>query len=383
MAKIFTDFSEYTAGAAPSDWSVPADFVDYDIFEVRTSTTSSGKKLHLANGALIKNRLRVWDAISSGTDFEVAFKAIALGDSDSEIGIRAQSGPKAYLLGHYNDEATVRRLNDGSVTAVANSGTSVLTDNWYWQRVRVNSTALKVKIWQDGDPEPDQWRIETTDSSITNAGLLGIFGREANKTVEYDVFGVGTNGDTAPTEPVPTIVEISGTIAGSSNLAGLVNTAAEISGTIPAISVLSASADLIVELSGSISALSSMSGSLKTAQALSSTLAANSSLSGSMIADVSVAGSIRALSSMSGAIGLHASVSGQIASISSLSGVAGIGAQISGIMAATSQIVGLLTVVESPIKYLVANGVIIRLALDGRPEFKAAMTAKNAEVKPR
>lgn len=145
----------------------------------------------------------------------------ASGSSGSEEG---------YIL-HVNPAGTLRfgRYNSGTLVALGNAYdldfpadnpisqlwlwtsdrapgfSSQPIDMWLWMRMRINGTGadvdLKCKIWADGQPEPDLWTIETTDSTgsrITAAGFCG-WGRSVHTGDNYDLdyFSVATNGDTA------------------------------------------------------------------------------------------------------------------------------------------------------------------------------------------
>lgn len=68
----------------------------------------------------------------------------------------------------------------------------------YWVRFRVNSTAIKARIWADGGGEPGTWDIDTTDSNVSAAGWVGLCAYGTTSSVNALQIGVGTNGDTAP-----------------------------------------------------------------------------------------------------------------------------------------------------------------------------------------
>lgn len=132
-------------------------------------TTETGYQLHLrSNGNLTIGRY------NSGT-----YTAIATG-----INLDGQASPWAQF---YGDTFTFCPANE-----------------WLLMRFRVNGTGATVtlqgKIWGDGDEEPADWTIDTTDtdaSRITAAGWTGL-GRTAHDAAAYlDAIGVGTNGDTA------------------------------------------------------------------------------------------------------------------------------------------------------------------------------------------
>ena len=74
----------------------------------------------------------------------------------------------------------------------------------YFERFKVEGTALKMKYWMETDDEPTDWLIETTDSTLTT-GLVGIANMSAlSGTKRIYQFSVGTGGDAAPSSaPAP------------------------------------------------------------------------------------------------------------------------------------------------------------------------------------
>lgn len=58
---------------------------------------------------------------------------------------------------------------------------------------------MKARIWADGDSEPSGWDVDTTDGTYNTAGHIGLQKGANTNTIKWRHFGVGTNGDTAPT----------------------------------------------------------------------------------------------------------------------------------------------------------------------------------------
>lgn len=82
----------------------------------------------------------------------------------------------------------------------------VSPNEWIWLRMynNRNTKELKVKVWKDQETEPVDWSISTTDTGVTLydcKGFVGIgsFRNYVENTQTYDFFGVGVNGDPAPT----------------------------------------------------------------------------------------------------------------------------------------------------------------------------------------
>jgi hypothetical protein len=72
-------------------------------------------------------------------------------------------------------------------------------DTWFWIKGSVVGTAIKLRVWEEGTPEPTDWGLEFTDSTHTNGGVgLGDFARTDDiQLVAW--FSVGTGSDKAPT----------------------------------------------------------------------------------------------------------------------------------------------------------------------------------------
>jgi hypothetical protein len=75
--------------------------------------------------------------------------------------------------------AKIRRLLDGvytelaalaTVPALTYTGGTVLRT-----RVQADGPALRIKIWVDGDPEPDAWALTASDTTFLDAGLTGFY----------------------------------------------------------------------------------------------------------------------------------------------------------------------------------------------------------------
>lgn len=214
MAQYFTDFSEYTAGGAPSDWTDRGD--GGSVYEVVADATSTGgKHLDVSTTGGFGRRLLSWDAIDGDAgraDFEIVTRArLVTGVARSWTGGRA-SGSGSSLVGYigthrpHNDRFEIVRYEPDFASLAEVSWTPNIPQ-WVWQRFRVNGTSLKFRRWDDGDAEPSTWQIEITDSSVTAAGSVGLgqpaTGPGQTDIALFDVFGVGTNGDPAPTEAPP------------------------------------------------------------------------------------------------------------------------------------------------------------------------------------
>lgn len=112
----------------------------------------------------------------------------------------ADESPTFYTIRLDSGDLLIRKYvgsETGATVATAASSHSVSTD--YWLRFRANGTTISAKIWADGGSEPGSWTVSGTDSDIAAAGWVGIAASgSSGGGIVVKKFGVGTNGDTAP-----------------------------------------------------------------------------------------------------------------------------------------------------------------------------------------
>jgi hypothetical protein len=210
MALYFTDFSEYTAGSQPSDFTERWDTAAVTATVETVSGTSGGVALRFVSGsgpAAIS-----WDEIDGDPDrddVEILTRTRRTTTAGSNsMGVLARAvNLEATRTGYFSTISgglrTDRYLN-GGYSSFSSTSFAIAFEVWYYVRARFNGTNVKLKAWS-GDlvDEPSDWGIETTNSDISGAGWVGFFNFH-DGTIEYDFLGVGTNGDQAPSSaPTP------------------------------------------------------------------------------------------------------------------------------------------------------------------------------------
>ena len=259
-----------------------------------------------ATSAISHNEGLFWgdiDADADRDDAEILCQIYVDSTSTTQrwLGIRvldSGSSRTGYALRVRSNSIDTYRFNGSTYTAIQNGSFSVTSGTWCWVRFRVNGSSIQARAWADGDSEPGSWQCDTTDSTYTNAGLVGcIKGANAN-TQLWRYFGVGTNGDTAPAS------------AGPSGISGSVST------TLGGASVASAGG---IDLAGSSSitlsgAALSASAALQINGATSATLAGVTLSSSGTLSAAGISGALS--SSLDGAT---ASVAGALAVSGALS----------------------------------------------------------------
>ena len=164
------------------------------------------------------------------------------------------------------------------------SGTySTSTD--YWIRLRADGSSIKAKIWTGtaGD-EPGTWDLDSTDATHATAGWAGVSQYAGTSGFTVKQFGVGTNGDTAPSSAGGGGATITGSgtpTAQASTVSGTAERSVTGSGTPTAqASTVAGVAERVITSSGALASQSSAvagSGSVGNAISGSGTLLAQSS----------------------------------------------------------------------------------------------------------
>lgn len=118
-----------------------------------------------------------WDTLGSISNFDMLVKCKRLNlTSQDGYGILFRAG--ASTAYGYRFGGTPRLVsiapNGGTLATLATQTTQLVTQtNMFWVRINANGTALKVRVWQDGDGEPGTWAMSVTDSNYSS-GLIGL-----------------------------------------------------------------------------------------------------------------------------------------------------------------------------------------------------------------
>jgi len=207
MSQHFTDFSEYTTSAQPSDWT---EFWNTtSAFTVRDDAGfTGGKYLEVTElGAYNRTGLS-WDDVSGlDADEEILVKFNTSTAGILLLALRAsgtlESARTGYVALVRNDTNVldIRKAVSGRETSLGTASFTMNNDTLYWVRFRVQGSAIKLRIWADGDSEPATWNQEYTNSDITSAGRIQV-GTTGNTSANFkvDIVGVGLGGDSAPSE---------------------------------------------------------------------------------------------------------------------------------------------------------------------------------------
>lgn len=138
---------------------------------------------------------------STDTGGNQKLSAIVRGDTDSNAFGGGDLGPDDEIVTRY----------DAGTRNTAGTAFGVVADITAYHHIRFRvatngaTSDLKCKMWDGavGD-EPASWDIEIQDATFQNGGFAG-FGVWASDNILVTGVGVGTGGDTAPTETVEAI----------------------------------------------------------------------------------------------------------------------------------------------------------------------------------
>jgi hypothetical protein len=267
MATYFRDFTDGIA-----DWTA-------DRWQTAATWSVSGDELSESGNTQEGISWDDIDADADRDDFEI-YSEISQSAWLSSTGHRqyfgrAVDGPTAYVCRMRNNGLQIGKVVGGTNTTIG-TGTAFtpVADTWYAVRMRVVGTSIKARQWLAGDTEPSTWEIDTTDSEVTAAGWVGILAGAVTSTIQkWRKFGVGTNGDTAPTSA-----------GGGSFNASLEDSASAADALAPQLTVSAAVADSAASADTFTAAQNAFSATVADLAALGDTLGA------SLIANAALAG---------------------------------------------------------------------------------------------
>ena len=215
MSRYYTDFSEYTADVFPADWTLQYTGSEYYFYPKTKSGATGGKVLEGKWGNAFEDFLSCsWDdldADSNRANAEVFMRVrsdhIATLQACAIVrGSRSSTFVSGYTAGLFDGtHLKVFRMNSGTPIEIGSYSFTWIANAWYKIRFRVNGTSIKARVWADADSEPTSWHVDTSDSNISAAGFIGVHGYDEQAfpaKKDFDVFGVGIDGDIAPHIPL-------------------------------------------------------------------------------------------------------------------------------------------------------------------------------------
>lgn len=228
MATHFDDFGSATAGATPTGWTLR----NRDVAEPWTINAfdDSGNKVARCDNNGQDDNLAAITKDSAGSisgACEILTKwRIQAGEATNRksslawifINTAATAG---YAAMWRQTEFRILEFSGGgenNFVGSAYTGFSPSANTWYWTRFsRDGSGNFSAKFWADGSAEPGSAHITGNNTAVTS-GLLGVGGFSFDSTSDFDLVGIGTAGDAAPSSGTTTIT---GSGAGASSSAAV------------------------------------------------------------------------------------------------------------------------------------------------------------------
>lgn len=216
MAQYYTDFGLSTTGnQVPDGWTHQWQSIDY--YSVVESTEARADQMVEYVGDDTFRQALTWDEVGSQTDCEIwmrmrihndqsgtqgGMRARVSGSSGNETGVGFEMN---YAVGGWD----MTQYVDGTWTNdLAHVNVNPALGEWWHTRLRLSSSTMDGKAWHEDDTEPSSWQATAT-TDVTSGGPIGMGMWQPN--LKYvDAFGVGTNGDPAPTSRV--LVPVDGTV---------------------------------------------------------------------------------------------------------------------------------------------------------------------------
>jgi hypothetical protein len=234
MATGFTDFSEYTTGVKPSDWTYRYSASSGAEVVTGVSGDTGGKVLRFNPGNSTTTLYGLsWDVLDDLSDVELVIRYQLIGTGQKFFHLGARMAGSSLSNADYYSGTVIRIASSeqrrlykrvsGSPTTISSTNETISSGVWRWVRLRCNGTTIQTKHWLDSESEPGSWTYSVTDSSLSASGWAGlIHGAITTVVVEndayVDIFGYGTGGDTAPTTGTvtePTLSAPVGTATGA------------------------------------------------------------------------------------------------------------------------------------------------------------------------
>lgn len=194
MAVVYeNDFESETTSATPSGWT--NDGITATTETTRPFEGSKGLKVN-GDGAHSHGGFANPTGPADGDcDFIGVFNQdVYNGDRWGVTGrVYDNSGTLTAIGGFFYNAGSMRVSrfagNGESVKATSSLGWTPAVDTWYHIKLYMDGDNVKLRAWEDGDPEPETWVIETTQTDISAATGhgIGVYDRgDAANTVYVD-----------------------------------------------------------------------------------------------------------------------------------------------------------------------------------------------------
>lgn len=209
MAQYYTDFSEYSTGPigdSGDEWSRQQEDTSTDMWEITSNSEFEGGQALTYDDPDddFDNDMVVWNEPEEVEDLEIVARIRGSNIAQVNHGLRITGTASTDLSGVFcrysgiDEQWLIRTWFNGSPDTQGAHSYTYTDGDWIWVRLQGIGDEFKFRVWEDGNSEPSVWHIEETYSSLDGPGSVGVYGNW-DGNVDTDIFGVGTEGDTAPT----------------------------------------------------------------------------------------------------------------------------------------------------------------------------------------
>jgi hypothetical protein len=225
-----TDFSEYTTGLAPSDWTERWSAGHGAPTVTADGTSPGGKRLTLVTDANAWDYALTWDALDDlciegmfdQIDILVLFQAPTCTECAAIIAMCAGTDHPASAIqsvNYYeaggqtgsafnadvtNDQVQMRGQRMDATRTHVTAAKSITAGNRYWMRLRfephqTSGITKKCRVWAYPGTEPSTWDLDNESHiSLNRHGQFGVGDmRATNKTYYFDYFAIALGGEEA------------------------------------------------------------------------------------------------------------------------------------------------------------------------------------------
>ena len=100
---------------------------------------------------------------------------------------------------HASGNLEIGKYVNGTYTQLVAQSMSIQQEKWYSLRMQAEGSSIRLKIWDVEEPEPSNWALQTTDTSISNgyAGLWDFDGSGTSKWSNFSLNGEEANWETS------------------------------------------------------------------------------------------------------------------------------------------------------------------------------------------
>lgn len=229
-----TDFSEYSSGQVPNDWTPQWASADADWTVVPDNPVLGEKALQFDSATSDRHALS-WDAVGTASDVEM-LGIVEVDDLSQNVTaggrVHLRSGGSlgsedSYFFSVMSGSFGLFKYVNGGSERLASWGDPAANTS-YFVRFRVNGTDLRARVWGTNESEPEAWDVSVTDTDL-RSGWVGV-GSYSEFVDTWAAVSVGVGGASAPMPDLSTtsspavLVSETGSIqstGGSLNTGGL------------------------------------------------------------------------------------------------------------------------------------------------------------------